>query len=440
MEKTLGIAEESDVDKKYLEALAETYNNASSWNTRRQILSIMADLTTLEGIQSFIPSVSEFKFTMARKHKIQYGRGVPLPLQKSPRMRVETDQLDHFLTFIVSPHVIQDLPFGQRYLRLSSGKVLETPNVIRTMIPQRIVKQYVQYCKETNFTPFGSSTMLRILSCCSATVRKSLQGLDYIAAEGAKGFDELHRILDRLGECGLRREMVSHYQKSLKEAKQYLKSDYKVHFMKLMMTVHKNRNVRQCNFVSEHFGNVLLKYSGNRYKEGPLGLVKYVHFNKVSLFILYVHLFLQVHAVESTNIADHCSTYALSDSKEDPFKGTCNHLHDQCCMQCEILKEVLESIENCFVDCSINGEELDDLTYSCRQAVDCIKAWKAHHQRSCRQDEARTSILDNLHENSIHITQDWAMKFLPQKFRESQSDWFAKRGISRHISVVARKV
>ena len=31
------------------------------------------------------------------------------------------------------------------------------------------------------------------------------------------------------------------------------------------------------------------------------------------------------------------------------------------------------------------------------------------------------------------------MKFLPQKYRESQSDWFAKRGISWHISVVARK-
>ena len=264
VEKALGIAGESDVDKKYLEALAETYNNASSWSTRRQILSVMADLTTLEGIQSFIPSVFEFKFTVARKDKIQYGRGVPLPLQKSPRMRVDKDQLDHFLTFIVSPHVIQDLPFGQRYLHLSLGKVLETPSVIRTMIP-RIVKQYVQYCKETNFTPFGSSTMLRILSCCSATVRKSLHGLDYIAAEGAKGFDELHRILDRLGECGLRREMVSQYQKSLKEAKQYLKSDYKVHFMKLMMNVYKNRNDRQqCDFVfvSEHYDKVLLNDSG----------------------------------------------------------------------------------------------------------------------------------------------------------------------------------
>lgn len=31
------------------------------------------------------------------------------------------------------------------------------------------------------------------------------------------------------------------------------------------------------------------------------------------------------------------------------------------------------------------------------------------------------------------------MKFLPRKYRESQSDWFGKRGISWHISIVVRR-
>ena len=123
-------------------------------------------------------------------------------------MRVDSSQLDHFLAFINSPHVIQDLPFGQRYLRLSSGELLETPNVIRTMIPQRIVRQYQQYCEETDCKLFRPTTMLRILSACCATVRKSfkilkLQGLDYIAAEGAKAFDDLCHVVARLEECGL---------------------------------------------------------------------------------------------------------------------------------------------------------------------------------------------------------------------------------------------
>ncbi|CAF1491945.1 unnamed protein product [Didymodactylos carnosus] len=31
---------------------------------------------------------------------------------------------------------------------------------------------------------------------------------------------------------------------------------------------------------------------------------------------------------------------------------------------------------------------------------------------------------------------DWAMKWLPEKYMESQDDFFAKRGLSSHISVV----
>ena len=31
---------------------------------------------------------------------------------------------------------------------------------------------------------------------------------------------------------------------------------------------------------------------------------------------------------------------------------------------------------------------------------------------------------------------DWAMKFLPVRFRETQSQWFGKRGISWHFSAV----
>lgn len=171
-----------------------------------------------------------------------------------------------------------------------------------------------------------------------------------------------------------------------------------------------------------------------------------IFFESITYYQVIVHClkiflpFFQANVAESVTIADHCSMYALSDSKEDPFKSTCNHSHDKRCMQCETLKDVLEKVENCFVDCEVSPEELDDLTYSCRQAVDSIKGWKAHQLRSCRQDEARTSILNTLDERSVHVTQDWAMKFLPQKYRESQSDWFGKRGISWHISVVARKI
>ena len=39
----------------------------------------------------------------------------------------------------------------------------------------------------------------------------------------------------------------------------------------------------------------------------------------------------------------------------------------------------------------------------------------------------------------MFLVQDWPMKFMPRKFREPQSDWFAKRGLPWHITVAIRK-
>ena len=121
---------------------------------------------------------------------------VAVSATKSPRIRVGESQLDHFLCFTTSPHVVQDLSFGQCCLFLTNRNILETPNVIRSMIPQRITEKYRQFCTETNFTPFSTSTMLRILSSCTATVKKSLQGLNYFAAEGAKVFHDLTALVE----------------------------------------------------------------------------------------------------------------------------------------------------------------------------------------------------------------------------------------------------
>ena len=52
-------------------------------------------------------------------HILKYGRGAAVPLTKSPRMRISENQLDHFLTFITSSHVVRSVwpaipPCGKR--------------------------------------------------------------------------------------------------------------------------------------------------------------------------------------------------------------------------------------------------------------------------------------------------------------------------------------
>ena len=109
----------------------------------------------------------------------------------------------------------------------------------------------------------------------------------------------------------------------------------------------------------------------------------------------------------------------------------CDHHHDDRCPRCEDLKSTLKEIEEALTnETLLSQDERDDLLYSFRIAKEAIAAWKAHQLRSFQQDQARTDVLDSLDESSVLITQDWAMKWLPQRYRETQADWFWE---TRHI-------
>ena len=158
-----------------------------------------------------------------------HGRGVQHTPEKRARIKVPLEKFNHFLEFITSARVVQDLPFGEKTLKLSSAEI-KIPNVVRTSIPEKIVKQYQSYCMETGFSlPLSRSSLCRILKVCSASTRTSLEGLDYFSAEGAKAFDELIGVVDKLGdEYELGVSWSKEQIRKLKMAKRYLKSDYKV--------------------------------------------------------------------------------------------------------------------------------------------------------------------------------------------------------------------
>ena len=134
-------------------------------------------------------------------------------------------------------------------------------------------------------------------------------------------------------------------------------------------------------------------------------------------------------------MADHCRAYALSDPKDKDYQAVCNHDHLDICDRCTLLPVVLAEIEEVLSENASTLSEKEEFIFLVRQAKVNILAWKAHLLRSVNQDDARLDMLDSLSETTVLLVQDWAMKFLPRKFRESQADWFGKRGISWHITV-----
>jgi hypothetical protein len=89
----------------YLEALAESYKHATSWDTRRQVLSIMTGIATFQEISKYIPGLTQYRYTSANLHRHQYGRAAPVPKTEVSRLCVDRQQIDHFLCFITSPHL-----------------------------------------------------------------------------------------------------------------------------------------------------------------------------------------------------------------------------------------------------------------------------------------------------------------------------------------------
>ena len=133
--------------------------------------------------------------------------------------------------------------------------------------------------------------------------------------------------------------------------------------------------------------------------------------------------------------------YALSDPTENCFTQKCNHQHHQQCDQCEALEAVLKDSGRAVQDTRFSDDEQrDEALYLYESATQAIQSWKSHQLRSVRQDQSRLDVLKRLNENTVLVVNDWAMKFLPQLYRESQQDCFVKRGISWHISVVFRRV
>ena len=66
--------EREPVDEVLMEALAECYRNASSWQTRRHILSITADNVSFKTLKKWIPNLTRYQFSEARKHILVKGR------------------------------------------------------------------------------------------------------------------------------------------------------------------------------------------------------------------------------------------------------------------------------------------------------------------------------------------------------------------------------
>ena len=184
--------------------MIKAYDQAESWQTKRQILSLFANDFSCRELQTLIPGLTKWRIDQARQlqHTTEAGKGQAVPEQTIFRKRIDQGKVDHFISYISQPQLHQDVAFGTKTLKLDSGERIIIPAVVRTLIPSRIIEQYTSYCKEQQFEPASIRCLFRMLEVCSASMQRSLHGLDNISAEGTEAFDNLRAIIDTLVENG----------------------------------------------------------------------------------------------------------------------------------------------------------------------------------------------------------------------------------------------
>ena len=190
-----------------IDALTNAYKNAPTKTLKIQILSIYAlkySCDELKRIHAPFENLSDRQIKKAKKLSRIVGAG--MAIEKTPFHRVQIDlaKLSHFLSFVDQPFFYQDAAYGTRHLKLESGEKLVMPNVVRTVERSTMTELYFNQCTEEEFSPLGRSTLYRILKVREASQRKSLQGLDNIAAGvekedsgGDDGFDAIQKVVDR---------------------------------------------------------------------------------------------------------------------------------------------------------------------------------------------------------------------------------------------------
>jgi len=87
-------------------------------------------------------------------------------------------------------------------LKLDSCERIIVPAVIPPMIPSRIISQYVSYCKDHECQPGSECSLFRMLEVCSASMQKSLPGLQYITPEETEAFNSVLSMNKTLVENG----------------------------------------------------------------------------------------------------------------------------------------------------------------------------------------------------------------------------------------------
>ena len=167
---------------------------------------------------------TKYALEKARKMKAT-SPGIVAPEKKQyVRNRIDQTKTEHFITYLFSNGLIQDVAYGITKLKFENGFQQLIPHAVLTSKYGHVINSYLQFCKEISFQSLSERTLWRVLQAIKPSRRKSLAGLDDKTAEGMNGFDVLQDFAKNL----MKNSSVC---SGLEKGKRYLKTRYQINCM-----------------------------------------------------------------------------------------------------------------------------------------------------------------------------------------------------------------
>ena len=185
------------------------------------VLSLVDRKHTKEEVQRYF-NCTKYAVDKARKLR-NPSEGLVFPTKvKIRRNRLNLSKCEHFLDFLFSSGMVQDVAYGISKIRFDSGSVATIPNAILTAKYSHVIAFYLDICKKCEYEPLSESTLWRILRSLKPSQRKSLAGLDDITAAGMNAFSYLIKFLND-------RKRYKNLSDRVEKGKRYLKTYYQQH-------------------------------------------------------------------------------------------------------------------------------------------------------------------------------------------------------------------
>ena len=138
---------------------------------------------------------SKYKVDLKRIWKQQNACLFKVQKDTFTRNQFNFNKCEHFLDFIFSSGLLQDIAYGVQKLKFTSGEKETALKAIITSQHNNIICLYKEACKNVNYDVLSESSLWNILNTLKPSrILRLLAGLNDIVAAGINGFSILQTV------------------------------------------------------------------------------------------------------------------------------------------------------------------------------------------------------------------------------------------------------